>query len=117
MLLGGPQHAHWDQGGPPEQWEPDNQEYENPQGHDAQADTRETTQDEWDLLWEFEEARELPRDQMGDRSVDETPHPPPAPPSIQGVHPGVTPEDTQQWDMYTGARGHKLAGQGDVASN
>ncbi|KAK3250520.1 hypothetical protein CYMTET_40104 [Cymbomonas tetramitiformis] len=96
MPLGGPQHAYWDQGGPPEQWEPDNQEYENPRGHEARADTREATQDEWDLLWEFEEARELPRDQRGDKSVDETPHPPPTPTLIQGVRPGATLEGTQQ---------------------
>eukprot|EP00854_Cymbomonas_tetramitiformis_P001453 gene1453-2075_t len=57
------------------------------EGHTAQMNTQETTQDEWDLLWEFEEAQGSPQGQMDDKSEDETPHPPLARPLIQEVHP------------------------------
>ncbi|KAK3233406.1 hypothetical protein CYMTET_56295 [Cymbomonas tetramitiformis] len=51
MFLEELQHAHWDPGGPPGQWEQGNQEWGTPQGHAAPVDAQETTRGEWDLLW------------------------------------------------------------------
>ncbi|KAK3265761.1 hypothetical protein CYMTET_25582 [Cymbomonas tetramitiformis] len=100
MLLEELQHAHWDPSSSPGQWDHDNQEWETPRSHATQGAAQETTRDEWDMLWEFEEAQGPPRDQPGDRDADETPHPPHAPLLVQGEHSGVTPEGTQPWDPH-----------------
>eukprot|EP00854_Cymbomonas_tetramitiformis_P025446 gene25446-31078_t len=63
MLLEELQHAHWDPSSSPGQWDHDNQEWETPRSHATQGAAQETTRDEWDMLWEFEEAQGPPRDQ------------------------------------------------------
>ncbi|KAK3249455.1 hypothetical protein CYMTET_41112 [Cymbomonas tetramitiformis] len=65
MLLEELQRAPWSQGDPPERREPGDQEQVHPRD-------QVTTQDEWELLWEFDETRGPPLD-MDERGAMNSP--------------------------------------------
>ncbi|KAK3262048.1 hypothetical protein CYMTET_29078 [Cymbomonas tetramitiformis] len=65
MFLEELQHAPWSQGDPPMRREPGDQEQ-------VHLRDQETTQDEWDLLWEFDETRGPPLD-MEERGAMNSP--------------------------------------------
>eukprot|EP00854_Cymbomonas_tetramitiformis_P009351 gene9351-11079_t len=68
MLLEGLQHTPGSPGDPQRGREPESQEQVR-----LRTGAQDTTQDEWDLLWEFDEARGLPLDQVNDRIGDVLP--------------------------------------------
>ncbi|KAK3268278.1 hypothetical protein CYMTET_23209, partial [Cymbomonas tetramitiformis] len=105
MLLEELQHAHWDPGSSPGQWDYENQDWGTPRSHAAREATPETTRDEWGMIWEFEEDQGPPQDPQGHRDADETPHPPHAPPLVQGERSGTPPEGTRSWDSHQAETG------------